>query len=167
MATYQCPGCGANVPDESAAATIKCPYCGTTITKEQSTVDKVINLVKDPINKYQEKKAKEEAEEERKRKEELAKPWIKRSGSVFLIISVLLLALYFGGSYITHIKQSQEMSELVTKVESLYLEGKYDEALLYAEKIRVVDKWSDNETKKWDDQREALIKRIEEAKSTK
>lgn len=163
--TYKCPTCGSTIPDDTTKLVLTCPFCGSTVTKQQTTTDKVIGIIKDPIKQYQDRKAKE-AEEiremRRKQEEERKKHPFKNALPMILLVLALGGYILFG-VIMPHQNRIQELKALVVEIKQDIENGNLEVAKAKTNNVYLNDGVSSGENEKWDHERETLLALIEAA----
>ena len=156
----QCPSCGASITQDNERAVLFCPYCGASIPQEKSDLDKI--LEHDKYTKELEEKVRQRKEYEKRTAQKEEERSRNRLVIVLICIFVLLLGIL---SYSSNAPQ-RKLENQVKKVQQLIAQGEYDKALIEAQSIRK-DKSGlfDSEPAFWDQQRNDLIKLIEEKKN--
>lgn len=163
--TYNCPSCGSVIPDDATKTILTCPFCGATVTKQQTTADKVIGIIKDPIKQYQDRKAKEEEEAReirRKMEEERKKHPIKHSLPLILMAVVVAAGIFFG-VVMPHQKRVQALEALVIEIKQDIADGNFEIAKAKTNNVYLNDNVSSSENERWDHERETLLALIEAA----
>lgn len=151
--TIKCENCGANMGIDTDNAMRFCPFCGNEIKIREDFVD----LAKYAI-KHNEAVRQQIVKEKREDS--------KRNNKTFIIeITCFILILVVFGYLLTRVDPDMKCERLVEKVQQLIIDGKYDEALLEAQKIRVnKEGLIDERYNRWENQRKDLIKLIEQKK---
>lgn len=95
----------------------------------------------------------------------------KKKGSFKKIVPFIGLAAmlvlcisFFASKGISHNMKEAKFEKTVQEIQTDIQNGDYDSALIKANTLHMDDNWSDESEEHWDQQREALIQMIEEAK---
>ncbi len=160
MEQFKCPQCGGNILINDEKAFLFCPYCGAKMPQKQDALDKIIKH-REHTQQFKEevrrRKVQEKVEEETRSNKSIG---IFIIGCIIVFIA-LGIVVHFG---IRGENNSEaELKALVTEIQADLEAGNYDIALFKAEQLH----WPHSDTngiKRWDKERESLIKVIKEAK---
>ena len=160
MEQLKCPNCGGSIMIDEENKVLFCPYCGVGIPQKQSALDKILKhdqQTKKFNEEIRQRKVKEKIEAEEREKKSSAKVII---GCLIVLIAIGIVA-FFG---IRGENNSEaELKALVTEIQTDLEAGNYDVALFKTEQLYWPHSDLDGQ-KRWNKQREGLVKVIKEAK---
>ena len=146
----KCQNCGAMLMQNEEKSVLFCPFCGAELPKEEGAYDYSKFVLK-------------HNEEVRQRMVEEEKKSDRRQWLIFLaIFAAFGLAIYFGVVHPHNIR----VAKLEATLQEVYTdinEGRYDEAMVKVQSIRVEKEgWFDERYSRWENQRKDLIRLIEQ-----
>ena len=160
MEQLKCPACGGTVMIDEKRAVLCCPYCGAKMPMKEGPLDKIIRH-KQTIRQFDEevrqRKVREKIEAEKRENKSTAKVMI----GVILLLIVVGIVCFFGIRGENN--SEEELKAKVTEIQADLEAGNYDIALYKAEQLY----WPHSDIsgqKRWNKQREGLVKVIKDAK---
>lgn len=149
----KCENCGANMNTDTDNAIRFCPFCGNAMKMPEDYIDLV---------KFQAKH--NETVRQQMVKESIEYEKRDRKSTIITVICIAVV-IAICGLVIAAVDPDMKCERIVNHVYQLINEGKYDEALLEAQKIRV-DKEGlfDSRYDRWERQRNDIVKLIEQKK---
>ena len=172
LQSLKCPNCDAVLEIEDGIDTFFCKYCGNKIVltdmsdasynaKVQMKAMEHQERMQD--KKYEQQRYKLDKKEQSKNKEAKRKIII----GVGIALAFVLFYVWFFGSFDAmeqeSIKEEEHLQEIVEEVMVDIENGDFDEAYIKANTIHYTSGWSSDIEEKWDETREALLDKIEEA----
>lgn len=162
MEQLKCPACGGAITIDEDKAILFCPYCGAKMPQKQGPLDKIIKH-RERTQQFEEevrqRKVQERVEAEAREKKSSAKVLI---GCVIALIAIGVV-VFFG---IRGENNSEaELKALVAEIQSDLEAGNYDVALFKTEQLYWPHSDIDGQ-RRWNKQREGLVKVIKEAKES-
>lgn len=142
---------------DTERAILFCPYCGVSIPQEKNALDKILDygkFSKEHKEKVRQNKVREENAQNKKF-------WILTA----ICVAVFALVIIFAVGR-PHYARVHALEELVKEIEADIIAGDYDAAEVKVNRVRLDDDYSDDENRKWDKEREYLIKLIREKKGS-
>ena len=162
MEPLKCPACGGTVMIDEDKAILFCPYCGAKMPQKQGVVDRIIKhrqQTRQFDEQVRQRKVQEKIEAEEREKKSTAKVLL---GCILVLIAIGIV-VFFG---IQGENNSEaELKALVAEIQTDLESGNYDVALFKTEQLYWPHSDIDGQ-KRWNKQREGLIKVIKEAKES-
>ena len=153
----KCPDCGASIIQDNEKAILYCPYCGANIPQQKDALDKILDY------RRFSKEHKEQVRQQRVKEENAD---TKKTLIVIACVAVIFALVIIFAVGRPHYARVQELEKLVQEIEADIIAGNYDAAELKANRLRLDDDYSSDQTKKWNDEREYLLKLIQEKRSS-
>ena len=155
----KCPKCNAALTVQEGLQEYRCEYCGAlfSLTGLNSEVIKANAQVR--LLEEENRQKRFELEHSAKEDRVQAKRMGKAVAIYLLIIFLLGLVISIGQSCTSH--REEQVSKLYAEIQVEIAQGNYDSALKKAKRLYGTSSMSDREKKKWDREREKLIKKIE------
>ena len=166
--SLKCPECGANLEIEDNRTSCYCQYCGCKIIlddeKHEYTINKNININKTTTHTKRYINDAAVIREKRKTKEGKG----KFIAGILVVLAVVAYFIYFFGYYSNaaekkSIAEEEQLQIVVEEILEDIENGNYDEAYVKANSLHYTSGWSSEIEEKWDDTREALLDKIEQA----
>ena len=182
-----CPNCGTPIDLDIDHLAQFCSSCGSKIVLDVETIQQLL-IAKEETKRAQ-MDADKQVKLAQMHSEEKAKQWERQEKSntrsflrnnaakiiaasgILLVIIISFIALAVS-SYSTdhmwdddeaaHEELVEELEDLEDEIEEAIEDGDYDHALILANKLRMDDGWSSEETKSWNEKREEYIRIIKE-----
>lgn len=172
--SLKCPACGADLDPTGRIDVMYCEYCGTKILLDGQDADTLkakvdvekVNAKKHLISEINEtvrRKHVIDAEQAEKERKDSWKTLLPALG--LLLICLVFVFSSTGKSEKKSQQQVSVLEQTVVEIQQDIDAGRYDEALIKANGLYYTANYSSDEEKRWNNQRESLIKLIEEKKS--
>ena len=177
--TLKCPNCDANLEIEDGLNTFYCKHCGCKIIldgQSNATINAKVRIKRmEHEERMQDKQYAHERyvieQEDKKYKQkhkvfnEKTKREILAWGSIFLVFILLFvfIEVYFGGEDDKSKKEERQLQEIVGEIMEDINSNNFDDAYIKAKSLKYTSGWSSDIEEKWDDTRDALLEKIEEA----
>ena len=186
LISVNCPNCGKPINLDVDNLGQFCSSCGSKIVLDVETIQQLL-IAKEETKRVQMnadrqvKLAQMQTEDEAKKweRQEITKKrgFMRKFGAPLIAVGVIFL-LYIGGmawlshstdhmfdeDEIAHESIVEKLEDIEEELEEAIEEGDYDRAIILANKLRMDDGWSSEETKSWNEKREEYIRIINERK---
>ncbi len=160
MEQLKCPACGGTVMLDSDRDVLFCPYCGAKMPQKQDALDKIMKHVEKKQHfeeEVRQKKIHENIEAEKRQRKSSAK------GILLAVVALIAISVVMFFGIRGENNSEAELKALVTEIQADFEAGNYDVALFKTEQLS----WPHSDTvgiERWDKQREAFVKVINDAK---
>lgn len=170
--SLKCPNCDAVLEIEDGIDTFFCKYCGNKIVLTDMSdafynakvqVKAMEHQERMQDKKYEQERYKLDKKEQRKNKEKKRKIIIGMGIALAYVLFYVCFFCSFDVMKQESIKEEEHLQEIVEEVMVDIENDDFDEAYIKANTIHYTSGWSSDIEEKWDEIREGLLDRIEEA----
>lgn len=186
LISVNCPNCGKPINLDVDNLGQFCSSCGSKIVLDVETIQQLL-IAKEETKRVQ-MNADRQVKLAQMQSEDEANKWVRQEKSrsksfmrnygvpliatgVIILIAVIGFAVLmhstdhmFDEDEIAHESIVEKLEDIEEKLEEAIEEGDYDRAIILANKLRMDDGWSSEETKSWNEKREEYIRIINERK---
>lgn len=186
LISVNCPNCGKPINLDVDNLGQFCSSCGSKIVLDVETIQQLliakeetkrVQMNADRQMKLAQMQSEDEAKKWERQEKSRSKSFMRNYGAPLIVVGVcilLFIALFvwfdhstdhmFDDDIAQHESIVEKLEDIEEELEEAIEAGDYDHAMILANKLRMDDGWSSEETKSWNEKREEYIRIINERK---